>query len=222
MSGSLGLSDNLVSYLRAHNGPEHPVPTQCRAEAESAHTTLQISAEQGAFMAFLVRMLRAKRAIEVGVYTGYSSIVVALALQDRHGPDAHLLALDISKPWTDKARGYWRAAGVDGVIALELGDAVASLDAHLAAGEAGSFDFAFIDADKGGYPTYYERCLALLRPGGLMVFDNMLWNGAVADRRVRDVDTTALRAVAGLADEDRRVDRTLIAVGDGLLLCMKR
>ena len=222
MSASIGLSDAVIDYLRAHNGREHPVLAKCRAEADRVRTTMQISPEQGAFMAFLLRMLNAKRVVEVGVYTGYSSIVMALALKDMHGAGAHLRALDSSEEWTAKARAYWREAGVDDVITLELGDAAARLEARLKAGEGGSYDLAFIDADKEPSQLYYERCLALLRPGGLIVIDNMLWSGRVADRAVTDEDTEALRALASFADGDKRVDRTLIAVGDGLLLCRKR
>jgi caffeoyl-CoA O-methyltransferase len=221
MSRSLGLDSELIAYLRDHNGPEHPVLAKCRRAAEASGTTMQISAEQGAFMAFLVRLINARRAVEVGVFTGYSSTAVALAMQALH-PDARLTALDQSKEWTDVARGYWREAGLESVVDLKLGDAVAGLDALLAAGERGSYDFAFIDADKTNYPFYYERCLALLRPGGLMLFDNMLWGGAVADPANETPDTTALRGVATFADRDKRVERTLIAVGDGLLLCMKK
>ena len=135
MSASIGLSDAVIDYLRAHNGREHPVLAKCRAEAERVRTTMQISPEQGAFMAFLLRMLNAKRVVEVGVYTGYSSIVMALALKDMHGAGAHLRALDSSEEWTAKARAYWREAGVDDVITLELGDAAARLEARLKAGE---------------------------------------------------------------------------------------
>lgn len=221
MSRSLGLDATLVRYLRDHNGPEHPVLAECRRAAEASGTTMQISAEQGAFMAFLVKLINARRAVEVGVFTGYSSIAVGLAMQALHA-DARLTALDVSKDYTDVARGYWKTAGLEDVIDLKLGDAGASLDAMLAAGEAGAYDFAFIDADKTNYPRYYEGCLALLRPGGLMLFDNMLWGGAVADPGDNDADTKALRAVSAFADKDKRVERSLIAVGDGLLLCMKK
>jgi O-methyltransferase len=221
MSRSLGLNEPLIAYLRAHNGPEHPVLAACRRAAEESGTTMQISAEQGAFMAFLARLINARRVVEVGVFTGYSSIAVGLAIQALHA-DARLTALDVSKDYTDIARGHWKAAGLESVIDLKLGDAGDSLDALLAAGEGGSYDLAFIDADKTNYPRYYEGCLALLRPGGLMLFDNMLWGGAVADPGDNDADTKALRAVAAFADTDSRVDRTLIAVGDGLLLCMKK
>jgi caffeoyl-CoA O-methyltransferase len=221
MSRSIGLDDNVVAYLRDHNGPEHPVLAKCRHAAEAAGRTMQISAEQGAFMAFLVRLIDARRAIEVGVFTGYSSIAVALAMQAQHA-DARLTALDVSKEYTDVARAYWREAGLERVVDLKLGDAGASLDALLAAGEANAYDFAFIDADKTNYPRYYEGCLALLRPGGLMMFDNMLWNGSVANPADDRPDTKALREVAAFADTDKRVERTLIAAGDGLLLCTKK
>lgn len=222
MSASIGLSDAVIDYLRAHNGREHPVLAKCRAEAERVRTTMQISPEQGAFMAFLLRMLNAKRVVEVGVYTGYSSIVMALALKDMHGAGAHLRALDSSEEWTAKARAYWREAGVDDVITLELGDAAARLEARLKAGEGGSYDLAFIDADKTSYLAYYERALVLLRPGGLLMTDNTLWSGRVADPEVGDADTVALRHYNEHLHRDARIDLSLVPIGDGLTLARKR
>jgi O-methyltransferase len=224
MSSSLGLTANVVDYLRAHNPPEHPVLARCRAETESLGRVsgMQISPEQGAFMILMAQMVGARRAVEVGVFTGYSSTAVALAMQAMHGAKAHLLACDVSEDWTSRARGYWQGAGVADIVELKIAPAVETLDARLAAGDRDSYDFAFIDADKVSYPGYYERCLELLRPGGVMLFDNMLWSGAVADNTVHDHDTEALRAVAKRAQHDDRVDESLIAVGDGLLICRKR
>ena len=224
MSSSIALPSNVVDYLRAHNPPEHPVLARCRAETESLGRVsgMQISPEQGAFMTLMIQMVSARRAIEVGVFTGYSSTVTALALKAMHGADAYLLACDVSEDWTGRARTYWRDAGVDDIVELKIAPAIETLDARLAAGEADSFDFAFIDADKVSYPGYYERCLELLRPGGIMLFDNMLWSGAVADPAVHDHDTEALRSVAKRAQHDDRVDESLIAVGDGLLICRRR
>ena len=224
MSSSIALAANVVDYLRAHNPPEHPVLARCRTETESLGRVagMQISPEQGAFMSLMIKLVGARRAVEVGVFTGYSSTVTALALKAGHGQDAYLLACDVSEDWTGRARGYWHDAGVADIVELKIAPAIETLDARLAAGEAGSFDFAFIDADKVSYPGYYERCLELLRPGGIMLFDNMLWSGAVADAAVQDPDTEALRSVAKRAQHDDRVDESLIAVGDGLLICRRR
>jgi caffeoyl-CoA O-methyltransferase len=223
MSDSLGLSPQLVSYLAAHNPPEHPVLKKCREETRRLpDAQMQISAEQGALMALLARMVDARRAIEVGVFTGYSALTIALALKDMHGGNGRLLACDVSEEWTGKARAYWKEAGVDRMIDLQIRPAIDTLDQRIEAGEAGHYDFAFIDADKTSYPGYYERCLELLRSGGLMVFDNMLWSGDVADPAKHDHDTEALRAVAKRAVGDNRVHVALAGVGDGVLLCVKR
>jgi caffeoyl-CoA O-methyltransferase len=196
---------------------------KCREETQKlANSGMQISVEQGAFMALLAHMIHARRAIEVGVFTGYSSLIVALAMKEMHGGNGRLLACDVSEEWTGRARGYWKEAGVERQIDLQLRPAIETLDARLKAGEAGAYDFAFIDADKTSYPGYYERCLELLRPGGLMLFDNMLWRGEVADRAQHDHDTEALRSVAKRAVHDERVHIALTAVGDGVLLCVKR
>ena len=223
MSESLGLSPQLVSYLAAHNPPEHPVLKKCRDETRRlADAQMQISAEQGAFMALLARMVDARRAIEVGVFTGYSALAVALTMKDMHGGNGRILACDVSEEWTGKARAYWKEAGVDRMIDLQLRPAIDTLDERLKAGEAGQYDFAFIDADKTSYPGYYERCLELLRSGGLMLFDNMLWSGDVADPAKHDHETEALRGVAKRAVGDNRVHVALTGVGDGVLLCVKR
>jgi predicted O-methyltransferase YrrM len=224
MSTSIALSPALVQYLSSVNPPEHPVLTRCRAETEQLGgiSVMQISREQGAFMALMARLANARRAIEVGVFTGYSSLVVALAMKEMHGPSVRLLALDKSEEWTARARGYWEAAGVQRIIDLHLGEAIEILDQRLAMGEAETYDFAFIDADKTAYPGYYERCFTLLRPGGIMLFDNMLWSGKVADPSVHDPDTEELRSVARRAHHDERVHETMTSIGDGLLICVKR
>lgn len=224
MSTSLGLSPDIVAYLAAVNPPEHPALARCREETAALGdvSAMQISAEQGAFMQMLVRILHARRAFEVGVFTGYSTLVTAQALKDMHGAEGRLLACDISEQWTRKARGYWSDAGVDDVIDLYVAPAAETLDARLAAGEGGTYDFGFIDADKTGYDAYYERGLALLRPGGVMLFDNVLWSGAVADPGDQAPDTVALRALAQKARVDARVRAAMTAVGDGLLIAVKR
>jgi caffeoyl-CoA O-methyltransferase len=224
MSTSLGLSPEIVAYLTSVNPPEHPELARCRAEtaAMGGVSIMQISAEQGAFMALIARMIEAKRAFEVGVFTGYSSLAIALTLQEMHGTGAHLLACDISEEWTAKARGHWQSAGVAGIIDLRVAPAVETLDARIALGEGGTYDLGFIDADKTGYDAYYEGGLKLLRPGGVMLFDNVLWSGAVADSSNQTPDTVALRALALKAKADRRVHTAMAAIGDGVLICIKK
>jgi caffeoyl-CoA O-methyltransferase len=223
MSSSLGLTPELVRYLADLNPPEHPVLQRCREETQKlAMAQMQISAEQGAFMQVIARMIGAKRAFEVGVFTGYSALATALTLKELNPAGAHLLACDVSEEWTTMARAYWRDAEVDDVIDLKLAPAAETLDAAIAAGQAGSFDLGFIDADKTGYDAYYERGLQLLRPGGVMLFDNVLWSGRVADPADTSDDTTALRALAHKAKGDARTHAVMTAIGDGLLICVKR
>lgn len=223
MSSSLGLTPEIVRYLAHVNPPEHPALVRCREETARMPTAqMQISAEQGAFMALIARMLNAKRAFEVGVFTGYSSIAVALAMKDMHPVGAQLLACDISDEWTTTARDYWREAQVENVIELVLAPATQTLDARIAAGEAGQYDLGFIDADKTGYDVYYERGLTLLRSGGAMLFDNMLWSGRVADPADTSADTSALRALAHKAKADPRVHAAMTNIGDGLLMVVKK
>lgn len=223
MSTSLGLTPDIVRYLADANPPEHPVLKKCREETQAMPMAqMQISAEQGAFMQIITRLINAKRAFEVGVFTGYSSLAVALALKDLHGREAHLLACDVNEDWTGKARHYWREAGVDGIIDLTLAPAVETLDKRLQAREEGTYDLGFIDADKTGYDAYYERGLRLLRKGGVMLFDNVLWSGAVADPDNSMKDTVTLRALAQKARADERVHAAMVAIGDGLLMVVKK
>ena len=223
MSSSLGLSPELIGYLASANPPEHAALKRCREETQAMPMAqMQISAEQGAFMQNLARMLNAKRAFEIGVFTGYSALATALALKDMHGPAARLLACDVSEEWTAKARDYWREAEVGDVIDLRIASALETMDARIAAGEGGQYDLGFVDADKTGYDAYYERGLKLLRRGGVMLFDNMLWSGRVADPADTSDDTTALRALAAKARGDVRVHAALTNIGDGLLMVLKR
>ena len=178
---------------------------------------MQISPEQGAFMAFLVRLLRVERVIEVGTFTGYSALVVAEALP----ASGRLIACDVSEEWTAVGRPFWKQAGVAEKIDLRLAPAAETLEGLLAAGDAGTFDFAFIDADKANYDTYYERCLALLRSGGVVGIDNVLWGGRVANEQADDEDTRAIRALNAKVREDARVDVAMLPVGDGLTLARK-
>lgn len=215
---TLSLDDVLYQYLLDHSVREHPAQTALR-EATKTHpnATMQISPEQGQFMALLVRLLGARRCIEVGVFTGYSALTVALALPD----DGRVLACDISDEFTRIGKPYWEAAHVAGKIDLHLAPAVATLDARIAAGESGQYDFAFIDADKSSYDAYYERCLVLVRAGGLIAIDNTLWSGKVA-RAAEDADTAALQALNIKLHGDDRVDLSLLPLGDGLTLARKR
>ena len=217
---TLNLDDTLYDYVLDHSLREHPAQAALRA-ATLAHplAEMQISPEQGQLMTLLVRLIGARRTVEIGVFTGYSSLTVALALP----ADGRLLACDISDEYTRIGRPYWEAAGVAHKIDLRLAPALQTLDAELAAGAAGCYDFAFIDADKSGYDAYYERCLELLRPGGLVALDNMLWSGLVARPAAPgDADTAALQALNDKLHHDVRVDLALLPVGDGLTLARKR
>jgi caffeoyl-CoA O-methyltransferase len=214
---TLSLDDTLYRYLLDHSLREHPELAALR-EATRTHPRagMQISPEQGQFMALLVKLIGARRTIEVGVFTGYSALAVALALPE----DGRVLACDVSEEFTSIGRPYWQRAGVAGRIELVLAPALATLDARLAAGEAGTYDFAFIDADKAGYDGYYERCLRLARPGGLIAIDNVLWSGRVA-AAAADQDTTALQRLNTKLHGDERIDLALLPLGDGLTLARR-
>jgi predicted O-methyltransferase YrrM len=216
---SIGLDGPLYEYLLAASLREHPVLASLRSEtAVHPKVNMQISPEQGQFMALLVKLMGATRCIEVGVFTGYSSLAIALALP----PTGRLVACDISEEYTAVARRYWHEAGVAGRIDLRIAPALETRDALLANGGAGGFDFGFIDADKGAYGEYYERLLVLLRPGGLVAVDNTLWDGAVADDADREPDTVAIREFNARLHDDPRIDLSLVPIGDGLSLARKR
>ncbi|MBS1827609.1 MAG: class I SAM-dependent methyltransferase [Acidobacteria bacterium] len=213
------VDDALLAYIRSVAAPEPEYLTRLREEtARDPLARMQITVEQGLFMGMLVRLMGARRALEVGVFTGYSSISVARALPD----DGELIACDVSEKWTSVARRYWKEAGVEHKIRLHLRPAVETLDSLLAAGQAGTFDFAFIDADKANYGAYYERALQLLRPGGLIGVDNVLWHGRVIDAAVQDEDTVAIRAFNAAMRNDGRVDQMMLPIGDGLTLARKK
>jgi len=219
MARYLPLDDRLYRYVLDHSAREHPVLAELREETSRLeHGGMQIGPDQGQLMQLLVRLVGARRCIEVGVFTGYSSLAVALALP----PGGTIVACDVSEEWTAIARRFWQKAGVADRIDLRLAPAGETLGAMLAAGEAGTYDFAFIDADKTGYRDYYEKCLQLLRAGGLVVVDNTLWSGEVADPGNHGRDTRALREFNDALRRDERVDIALLAIGDGVTLARKR
>jgi predicted O-methyltransferase YrrM len=218
-TGDLEMSAALWEYIRTVTLREPEVLRRLREEtARYPNSNLQISAEQGQFMAFLMHLIQARRTIEVGVFTGYSALAVALALP----ADGRVIACDINKDWTSVGRRYWREAGVEEKIDLRLGPALATLDGLIANGEAGQFDFVFIDADKTNYANYYERALKLLRAGGLIAVDNVLWYGRVIDDSVDDPDTRAIREFNQRLKKDDRVWLSMLALRDGLTLACKK
>jgi len=216
---TLNLDDTLYEYLLAHSVHEHPAQAALREATRSwPRAGMQISPEQGQLMTFLIRLIGARRAIEIGVFTGYSALTTALALP----ADGRLLACDISDADVRLGQPHWNAAGVAAKIELVIAPAHLTLAARLAAGEAGQYDFAFIDADKTGYDRYYELSLALLRAGGLIAIDNVLWSGSVAQPADGDADTEALQALNAKIYRDERVDAAMLPIGDGLTLVRKR
>ena len=213
------LTDALHDYLLAHGVRETETMRRLRAEtAGHEWAVMQISPEQGALMALLVELSGARRALEVGVFTGYSALVVAQAM----GPEGRLTALDINADYAGTARRFWAEAGLAERIELRLGDARESLAALRAEGREGAYDFAFIDADKSGYDAYYEHCLALLRPGGLVLIDNSFHMGQVAERERWSENTHVVDALNKKIRDDARVTIAMLPLGDGLTLCRKR
>jgi predicted O-methyltransferase YrrM len=212
------LSDGVEQYIVDTTVREHPVLAELHAEtATMPGAGMQIGSDQGQFMALLARAIGAKRYLEIGVFTGYSSLAMALALPD----DGRVVACDVSEDYTSVAKRYWQKAGVEKKMDLRLGPAVATLD-KMIADKVEPFDIAFIDADKANYDAYFERCLQLVRPGGLILCDNMLWSGRVIDKNEHDADTDALRALNAKAGKDERVDVALLSVGDGILIARRR
>jgi predicted O-methyltransferase YrrM len=213
------MKDRLFDYMLRHGVREHPALAALRAEtARLSMGGMQIGPAQGALLALLVQAIGARRTLEVGVFTGYSSLAVALALP----ADGRVVACDVSEDYTARARRAWAAAGVAHKIELRLAPALDTLDALLAAGEAGHFDFAFIDADKTNYDGYYERCLALVRAGGIVAVDNVFWGGRVADPAARDADTRAIKALNAKIAADPRVSVAMLPIADGVTLALKR
>ncbi|HEY6390474.1 MAG TPA: class I SAM-dependent methyltransferase [Bryobacteraceae bacterium] len=213
------ITEDLWEYMRQVTLREPDVLLRLREEtAHHPKVNMQISPEQGQFMALLMHLIGARRTIEVGVFTGYSSLAVALALPD----DGRMIACDVNEEWTSIARRYWQSAGVGHKIDLRLRPAIETLDNLIATGQGGRFDFMFIDADKTNYANYYERALVLVRAGGLIAIDNVLWSGKVLDESVNDEDTKALRAFNEKLHGDDRVWLSMLAVRDGLTLACKR
>lgn len=216
---TLVLTDQLYHYMLDHSVHEPDVLQALRQEtAQHPMAQMQIAPEQGQFMALLVQLMGVKKALEVGVFTGYSALRVALALP----ADGRLVACDVSEEYTTIARRYWQQAGVADKIKLHLAPAVETLNHLLESGEAGTFDFAFIDADKTSYPTYYELALQLVRPGGLIAIDNVLWSGRVADPDTQDNRTQTIRAFNDALYQDDRIVLSLVPIADGLTLAMKK
>jgi len=214
---TINLDDTLYDYLLSHSLREHPEQTALReATRTHPHGGMQISPEQGQFMSLLVKLVGARRTIEVGTFTGYSALTVALALPT----DGKILACDISDEYTSVGKPYWQRAGVSNKIELVIAPAMQTLGARIAAGETNHYDFAFIDADKVGYDGYYESCLQLIRAGGLIAFDNTLWGGDVA-RPAQNDDTRALQALNDKLHRDERIDIAMLPIGDGLTLARK-
>jgi caffeoyl-CoA O-methyltransferase len=213
----LSLTPAVYEYVVAHAEPADDVLRDLAAETEALGriSMMQIAVEQGAFLTLIARLMGARRAVEVGTFTGYSSICIARGLPD----DGHLLCCDVSEEWTAIARRYWDRAGLARRIELKLGPA---LDTLRALPHTADIDLVFIDADKTGYRAYYDELLPRVRPNGLFVFDNVLWSGSVADPARQDDDTRALRALADHVCADRRVETVMLAVADGLLLARKR
>jgi predicted O-methyltransferase YrrM len=218
MSRMLRGTEELERYVSANGARETPAQIRCRTETQAMPLSMmQIGPDQGAFLALLAKLTGTVRYLEIGTFTGYSALSVALALP----PNGKAVCLDVSEEFTAHAREYWKEAGVGAKIDLRLGPALVTLDAMIAANE-GPFDFAFIDADKPNYDGYYERALQLLRTGGVIALDNMLWSGSVADSSNNDPQTVALRTLNAKIHADERVDIALCTIGDGIMLARKR
>ena len=216
---TLSLTPPLYNYLLQSSLRESPIQVALRQRTEPLEAAgMQIARDQAQFMSMLVKLSQTRRALEIGVFTGYSALAIALALPE----DGELVACDLNRDWADIAQQFWREAGVRHKIDLRIAPALETLDALLSDDQQGQFDFAFIDADKTNYRNYYERCLKLIRIGGLIVIDNVLWNGQVIDERDQSQDTKAIRELNEFIRTDTRVDISMIAVGDGLTLALRR
>ena len=215
---TLAISESIYQYLCDHSLREDPILKELRDHTyDMEERAMQIAPEQGQFMQMLIKLIGAKNTIEVGVFTGYSSLAIALALPE----DGRIVACDVNPQYTSVAEKFWVSAGVREKIDLRIGPARDTLSELISDGFTGTFDFAFIDADKVNYDHYYELCLQLIRPGGLITVDNVLWGGATADDSINDTDTTSIRALNDKLHRDERIDLSLVPIGDGLTLAMK-
>ena len=215
---TLAISESIYQYLCDHSLREDPILKELRDHTyDMEERAMQISPEQGQFMQMLVKLIGAKNTLEVGVFTGYSSLALALSLP----ADGRIVACDVNPQYTSIAEKFWLSAGVREKIDLRIGPAKDTLSELISAGLTGTFDFAFIDADKVNYDHYYELCLQLIRPGGLITVDNVLWGGATADDSINDTDTNSIRALNEKLHRDERIDLSLVPIGDGLTLAMK-
>ncbi|MGA1264793.1 MAG: class I SAM-dependent methyltransferase [Prochlorothrix sp.] len=216
---SIGLSPRLYDYMLSVSLREPEILAQLRAETQQNPAgRMQVTPEQGQFLAFLVQLIGAERTLDIGVFTGYSSLVVALALP----PTGQVIACDLDPEITQVAQRYWEAAGVADRIQLHIAPATETLDNLISSGQTNSFDFAFIDADKGNYINYYEQCLQLLRPGGLVAIDNVLWAGQVVNTKNTRLTLQAIRDFNTKLYDDDRIDLSLVPISDGLTLARKR
>ena len=215
---TLAISESIYQYLCDHSLREDPILKELRDHTyDMEERAMQIAPEQGQFMQMLIKLIGAKNTIEVGVFTGYSSLAIALVLPE----DGRIVACDVNPQYTSVAEKFWVSAGVREKIDLRIGPARNTLSELISDGLTGTFDFAFIDADKVNYDHYYELCLELIRPGGLITVDNVLWGGATADDSINDTDTTSIRALNDKLHRDERIDLSLVPIGDGLTLAMK-
>lgn len=220
MNFTIEMTEALLAYINDNGVREHPVLTKCREAtlAQEQFHMMQIAPEQGAFMSLLVKLLGVQNALEVGTFTGYSALAVTLAM----GEEGQLTVCDISEEFVTKASNYWIEAGVADQIEAHIGPADASMAALIEEGRGGSYDMIFIDADKTGYDAYYEHALTLLRSGGAILIDNVLWSGSVADPSNTSDDTAALRTLNAKIHGDERVDMALLPIADGIMMCRKR
>lgn len=219
MDATINLNEDVYHYLINNSVREAPALAELRVETHKlSDSIMQISPEQGQFMALLMQLMGAKKTLDIGTFTGYSALAVALALPQ----DGKVVAFDVSEEWTNIAKTFWNKANVANKIELKLGPAVESLDELIANGEVNSYDFAFIDADKANYDHYYERALKLVRTGGLIAVDNVLWSGRVADPNEHDASTTSIRNLNAKIFRDERVSISMLPIGDGLTLARKR
>lgn len=216
---TISFTEKLYEYYQNMSLREHLVLKKLREQTHKmSMAQMQISPEQGQFMALLTELLAAKKTLDIGTFTGYSALAVALALP----ADGKVIACDINTDWTGIAKKFWKMAGVEHKIDLRLAPAVETLQSLIQSGHAGTFDFSFIDADKKNYSNYYELSLQLLRPGGLIAVDNVLWSGAVADESIQDENTQAIRELNEKILQDERVTMSMVPIGDGLTLARKK